>query len=138
MLTNWISSSYRSCLSGTSNTINIELEDNYTSSKALKSFSDWYKLVYGGSISYAQINAILVIDSSSLDNFEKILLDNGVVASKIEGPIQESLIETNKSMLSNFEFTLICGGIGVGVAIMGIYIDRVIPAYRRIRNRRKR
>ena len=122
----------------TSNTINIELEDNYTSSKALKSFSDWYKLVYGDSISYAQIQAVLVIDSSSLDNFEKILLDHGIVASKIEGPIQDSLNETNSSMLSNFEFTLVCGGIGVVVAIMGIYVDRVIPAYRRVRNRRKR
>ena len=122
----------------TSNTINIELEENYTSSDALKSFSDWYKLVYGDTISYAQIHAILIIDSASLDTFKNILLDYGIVPSKIEGPLHDSLNETNSSMLNNIEFTLLCGGIGVVVAILGIYVDRVIPAYRRIRNRRKR
>ena len=35
--------------------IDITFEDNYTAAQALKSFSDWYKLVYGGTISYAQI-----------------------------------------------------------------------------------
>ena len=30
----------------TSNSIKIELAENYTASEALKSFSDWYKLVY--------------------------------------------------------------------------------------------
>ena len=122
----------------TSDKIIIDLEDNYTSSEALKSFSDWYKLVYGDSISYAQIKAVLVVDSYSLDNFEKILLDNGVVATSIEGPIQDTMNNTNSSMLTNIEFIVICGGIGVVVAIMGIYVDSVIPAFRRIRNVRKR
>ena len=122
----------------TENNINIVLEDNYTSSQALKSFSDWYKLVYGETISYAQIQAVLVVDSYSLDNFEKILLDNGIVASRIEGPIQDSLNNTNSSMLTNIEFTLVCGVVGVVVAILGIYIDSVIPAYRRVRKPRKR
>ena len=117
----------------TADRINIELDDNYTSSQALKSFSDWFKLVYGETISYAQIQAVLVVDSSHLDDFEKLLLDKGIVASKIEGPVQNSVNSTNSSMLSNVEFTLVCGGIGVIVAVIGIYIDSVIPAYRRFR-----
>lgn len=117
----------------TSSEIKISLEDNYTSSEALKSFSDWYKLVYGDTISYAQVHAILVVDSTSLDTFEQNLLQRGIVATSIEGPIQTSVNNTNQSMLTNTEFTLVCGGIGVVVAIIGIYIDSVVPAYRRFR-----
>lgn len=126
----------------TSNTIEIQLEENYTSSQALKSFSDWYKLVYGETISYAQIKAVLVVDSSQLDKFEQALLDKGIVASSIDGPIQDSLNNTNASMLSNIEFTLACGVVGVIVAVAGIYMDSIVPAYRRfkkfLRTKRKR
>ena len=136
-----IDSGYKS-YNVTSDTINIQLEDNYTSSQALKSFSDWYKLVYGGTISYAQIHAVLVVDSSSLETFEQILLDKGIVASSIQGPVQESINNTNASMLSNYEFILVCGGVDVVVALLGIYIDTIIPAYRRfkkfINSKRKR
>jgi hypothetical protein len=117
----------------TSDKIIIELDDNYTSSEALKSFSDWYKLVYGETLSYAQVKAVLVVDSSKLDDFEQALLDKGIVASSIEGPVQDSINSTNSSMVSNLQFTLICGGVGVVVAIIGIYMDSVVPAYRRFR-----
>ena len=117
----------------TSSEIKISLEDNYTSSEALKSFSDWYKLVYGDTISYAQVHAILVVDSASLDKFEKNLLERGIVATSIEGPIQDSVNHTNQSMLSDMEFTLACGGLGVVVAVIGMYMDSVVPAYRRFR-----
>lgn len=116
-----------------SDRINIELEENYSSSDALKTFSDWYKLVYDETISYAQIQAVLVVDSSELDHFEQALLDKGIVATSIDGPVQDSLNNTNSSMLSNMEFTLFCGGIGVVVAILGIYMDSIVPAYRRFR-----
>ena len=117
----------------TADRINIELADNYTSSQALKTFSDWYKLVYGETLSYAQINAVLVVDSTHLEDFEKALLDKGIVASNIEGPIQTTVNNTNSSMLSNVQFTLLCGGVGVIVALIGIYMDSVVPAYRRFR-----
>lgn len=122
----------------TSNTINIKLDENITASDALKSFSNWYKIVYGAPISYAQIQAVLVVDSNSLDTFKQILLDNGIVPSSIEGPLQDTLNSTNASMLNTFEFTLVCGGVGVVVAILGIYVDSVIPAYRRIKKTFKR
>lgn len=117
----------------TSDSIEIDLEENYTSSEALKSFSDWYKLVYGETISYAQVHAVLVVDSSSLDNFEQILLEKGIVASKIEGPVQQSLNNTNSSMLSSTQFILICGGVGVVVSLIGIYMDSVVPVYRKFK-----
>lgn len=117
----------------TSDRINIELEDNYTSSEALKTFSDWFKLVYGETLSYAQIHAVLVVDSNHLDDFEQALLNKGIVASSIEGPVQTSVNTTNSSMLTNLQFTLVCGGVGVIVALIGIYMDTVVPAYRRFR-----
>ena len=116
-----------------SNELIIELDDNYTSTEALKSFSDWYKLVYGSTISYAQIKAVLVIDSSKLDDFEQVLLDNGVVASKIDGPVQNSMDAINSTMLPDWQFILSCGGFGVIVALIGVYIDSVVPAYRRFK-----
>ncbi len=117
----------------TEDKIVIELEKNFTSSDALKSFSDWYKLVYGETISYAQIHAVLVIDSTQLDKFEHALLQKGIVASDIEGPVHDSMNKTNSTMLGNIEFTLVCGVVGVIVAVIGIYMDSVVPAYRRFR-----
>lgn len=117
----------------TSDKIVIVLDDNYTASEGLKSFSDWYKLVYGETISYAQIQAVLVVDSAELDSFEQALLDKGIVASSIEGPVHDSMNNTNTSMLSNVEFTLACGGVGVIVALFGIYMDSIVPAYRRFK-----
>lgn len=117
----------------TDSEIQISLEENYSSSEALKSFSDWYKLVYGGTLSYAQVHAVLVVDSSSLETFEHNLLERGIVASSIEGPIQDIVEKTNSSMLTNTQFTLVCGCFGVLVAVMGIYMDSVVPAYRRFR-----
>ena len=127
-----IDSGYKS-YNVTDSTIEIELKDNYSATSALKSFSDWYKLVYGGSISYAQVHSELVVDSSQFDTFEDILLQRGIVASDMEGPVQERINQTNSSMLSDIEFTLACGGVGVIVAILGIYIESVVPAYRRFK-----
>ena len=125
----------------TNNSIEIELEDNYSSSEALKTFSDWYKYAYGETISYAQIRAVLVVDSTHLSDFEHALLNKGIVASHIEGPVQEKVNQTNASMLNNVQFALVCGGVGVVVAILGIYMDSMVPAYRRLKRtfgRRKR
>lgn len=113
--------------------ITIQIADNYSASEALKSFSDWYKLVYGETLSYAQIHSKLVIDSSALDKFEQVLLNHGIVASKKEGPIQDSINSTNSSLIPTTHFVLITGGIGVIVAIFGIYFDSFVVYYRRIR-----
>lgn len=122
--------------------ITIEIEDNYTASQALKSFSDWYKLVYGSSLSYAKIHAKLVVDSYMYDEFQQNLLQRGIVASKLEGPIQSDLNATSDSTIPNTHFVLITGVVGVIVALMGIYIDPVVVYYRRfrkfLRTKRKR
>lgn len=105
--------------------LEIELEDNYSSYQALKSFSDWYKLVYGGSLSYAQVHAVLVVSSSSVDEFQQVLLDNGVVPSKMEGPVQTVVNDTNSSLLPSYQFVLVTGALGVVVALFGIYFDNL-------------
>ena len=125
-----------------SDTLYIELEENYTSTEALKTFSDWYKLVYGGSISYAQIKAVLVVDSTKLDDFEGALLEEGVVPTKMEGPVQSTIDATNSTMIPSWQFVLCCGAFGVIVSLIGIYMDSVVPAYRRfdkaMKTKRKR
>ena len=137
-----IDSHYGNYTVESSGRINIALTDNYTASDALKSFSDWYKLVYGETLSYAQIQAVLVIDSSAYDTFADNLLDRGVVASHIEGPVQEHVNATNSTMLPSNQFVLITGAIGVIVAIFGIYYDSFVVLGRRfkkfMKSKRKR
>ncbi|WP_231483580.1 hypothetical protein [Methanobrevibacter sp. YE315] len=128
-----IDSNYGNYTVNSTGEIEISLINNYSSADALKSFSDWYQLVYGGTLSYAQVHAVLVVDSSALDTFEQSLLSRGIVASHIEGSVQNSIEKTNSSMLSNTQFTVLCGCLGVVVAVLGIYIDSVVPAYRRFR-----
>ncbi|WP_407377708.1 hypothetical protein [Methanobrevibacter sp.] len=122
--------------------LQIQLEDNYSSYDALKSFSDWYKLVYGSSLSYAQIHAKLIVSSSEVESFQKILMDRGIVASKMEGPVQTSVNNTNSSMVSNVEFVLATGVVGLIVATIGIYYDSIGVFFRRfkksMREKRKR
>lgn len=128
-----INSHYKNYTVNSSGKIDITLEENYSASDALKSFSDWYKLVYGETLSYAQVHSILKIDASSLDTFEQNLLDRGVVASKVEGPVQDSVDAANETMLSNTEFVLATGVVGVIVAVVGIYFDSVGVFYRRFK-----
>lgn len=113
--------------------IQIELEDNYTSYDALKSFSDWYRLVYGGSLSYAQVHAVLVVSSSSVDTFQQTLLDHGVVPSKMEGPVQNTYNNTNSTLLPGYQFVAVTGAVGVIVALFGIYFDSFGVFTRRFR-----
>ena len=126
-----IDSHYKNYTVNSSGRIDISLDDNYTASDALKSFSDWYKLVYGETLSYAQVDAELKIESSSYDTFADNLLDRGVVASKIEGPVQDSVNATNATMLSSTNFVLLTGAVGVIVAVLGIYFDSIVVLYRR-------
>lgn len=125
----------------TSGTIYIQL-NNYSSSQALKVFSDWYKLVFGGPITYAQVHIKVVASSSSLEKVESQLLEKGIVASSIEGPVHNSANSTNSSMLSNTEFSLACGGFGVVVGLIGIYYDSFVVGFRRfkrfLRTKKKR
>ena len=109
--------------------INITLEPGYTSSSALQSFSDWYKLVYGDSIAHAK----LVVSSASLEEFENALLERGIVAIHIEGPTQDVINQTNQSMLSDNEFIAVSGVVGVIVSIVGIYFDAVVVSYRKFK-----
>ena len=117
----------------TKSEIQISLKDNYTSTPALKSFSDWYKLVYGDSIAYAQIHAKLVVSSASLGEFEDALLERGIVATHIEGPTQNVVNQTNQSMISDNEFILVSGVVGVMVSVVGIYFDAVVVSYRKFK-----
>ena len=128
-----IDSHYGNYTVNSSGSITIELKDNYSATKALKSFSDWYKLVYGSSLSYAKVHSKLVIDSYNFDEFQNNLLQRGIVASKLEGPIQNDLNATSNSGMSNTYFVLITGIIGVIVGLMGIYVDSVVVYYRRFK-----
>ena len=90
-------------------------------------------LVYGDSIAYAQVHSKLVIDASHLDEFEKNLLARGIVATKMEGPIHDSLNNTNATMVSDTNLVLATGILGIVVAVFGIYFDSFVVYYRRLR-----
>lgn len=128
-----IDSHYEDFYVNQSGKIDIQLEDGYDVSSALKSFSDWYTEVYGGSISYAQIQAQVVLKSSALDTVEENLLQRGIVATNIEGPVQDSIEEANSTMLSYNEFVIGTGVVGVIVALFGVYFESFVIAFRKVR-----
>lgn len=127
-----IDSHYKNYTVNSLGEIRIEIE-NCTANEALKSFSDWYRLVFGETISYAKVEAKLVIASSSIDVFKQNLLDRGIVPTKMEGPIQDTLNSTNSSMVPDTYFVLATGVVGIVVAIIGIYFDSLVVFYRRIK-----
>ena len=51
----------------------------------------------------------------------------------MEGPIQDSIDSANASMVSDTNFVLFTGAIGIFVAIFGIYYDSFVVYYRRLR-----
>ncbi len=128
-----IDSNYKNFTVNESGKIDIELMEGYDSNSALKSFSDWYNQVYGGTLSYAQVHVKLVLSSSSLDEVKQYLLDRGIVPTKIEGPVQQSINHTNASLLNNNEFIFASGCFGVIVAIFGIYFDNIVVIFRKIK-----
>lgn len=111
-------------------TIYVALE-NYSSSQALKSIADWYRANYGGPINYAQIHAKVVVSSSAYDQVKSSLLQQGIVASNVEGSVQSTIDNSNSSMVSNTYFVLICGGIGVLVSILGLFFESFVVGKRR-------
>lgn len=128
-----INSHYVNWSVNSSGTIDIDIEDGYDVSEALRSFSDWYRLVYGETIAYAQVHAVLVVQSSSLDEVEDLLLQRGIVPTESHGPVSDSIERTNASMLSYNEFICATGIFGVIVAIFGIYFDTVVVGFRKLK-----
>ena len=115
-----------------SGTIYIAL-DNYSSSQALSSFSEWYKLVFGDNINYALIYSKLVVSSSSLDKFESYLLSKGIVPSHINGQAHVDVNSTNDTETYNTEFIIVSGFIGLSVGLIGLYFDSIMVGFRRIK-----
>ena len=114
----------------TEGTVNIAL-NNYSSSDALKVFSAWYKDNYDGPINYAQVHAKIVISSSAYDQVKSVLLTKGIVPSSMEGSIQDSVDHSNTTMVSNTQFVIVCGGVGVLVAVLGLFYESVVVGKRR-------
>ena len=114
----------------TSGVINIAL-NLYSSSQALKSFADWYRANFGGPINYAQVHVKIVIASSAYDQVKQTLLEKGIVASSVEGSVQSSIDNSNSSMISNTHFVLACGGVGVIVAVLGLFFESFVVGKRR-------
>lgn len=128
-----LDSHYTNWTVNSSGKIHINIEKGYDSSKALKSFSDWYSLVYESKISYALVHIKVVVKSSQVDNVKETLLKKDIVPLKIEGPVQHSLDNTHKSMLNYNEFVLASGIFGLIICLMGIYFDNVIVGYRKLK-----
>ncbi|WP_303337071.1 hypothetical protein [Methanobrevibacter sp.] len=132
-----IDANYKNFTVNESGKIDIDLVPGYEVNSALKSFSDWYKNVYAGTISYAQVHIKVVLAPSAIDQSREYLLEEGIVPTKMEGPVQDSINKTNSTMLNNGEFVLISGGIGVIVALLGIYVDKVVVVFRKFKKSKK-
>lgn len=128
-----LDSNYKNFTINESGRIDIDLKPGYDAMDGLKSFSGWYTEVYEGTISYAQVHVKVVLSSSAFDSVSDYLLQRGIVPSKVEGPIQDSINQTNTTMLNYGEFVLLSGGIGVIVALMGIYFDNVVVLFRKLK-----
>ena len=113
---------------------------NYSSSEALKSFADWYKENFDGPINYAQVHVKVVVSSSAYDKVKQSLLQKGIVASSVEGSVQNSIENSNTTFLSNVQFVAICGGIGLIVSVLGLFFETFVVGRRRFKRfvRRKR
>ena len=61
------------------------------------------------------------------------LQKRGIVATHIEGPTQNVVNQTNQSMISDNEFILVSGVVGVMVSVVGIYFDAVVVSYRKFK-----
>lgn len=133
-----IDKNYKNFTVNESGKVDIDLNPGYDYNKALRSFSNWYELVYASTLSYAQLHIKIVLSTSSIDSVKDYLLERSIVPTKMEGPVQDSINQTNTSMLSNTEFVLVSGGVGVVVALMGVYFDNVVVVFRKIKNRRRR
>lgn len=132
-----LDSNYTNYTVNQSGKIDINITKGYDSAAALRSFSDWYKSVYGGSISYAQIHLKVVLASSALDTVDNELLDRDIVPSNVTGPVHNSINNTNNTMLNNNEFTFCVGIFGVIVSVLGIYGDKVIVLFRKMKRRKR-
>ena len=49
----------------------------------------------------------------------------------MEGSIQDSVDHSNTTMVSNTQFVIVCGGIGVLVAVLGLFYESVVVGKRR-------
>lgn len=128
-----IDQNYKNFTVNESGRIDIDLMPGYDANSAMQSFSNWYKNVYAGTLSYAQVHVKIVLSPSAIDSVSEYLLKKGIVPTKMEGPVQDTIEKTNSTLLSNNEFVLISGVIGVAVALMGIYFDKVVVVFRKMK-----
>ena len=121
--------------------IDIKIKNGTDPLQALKSFSDWYKLVYGDNIKYGQVYITLVVKSSEVENVKVVLFEDKIVPINSEGPVEDSINNTKESMLNYNEFAFVTGIFSMLIAVLGIYYDTMVVYYRKflrfINNKRK-
>lgn len=128
-----INPNYSNWTINSSGKVDISLAKGSDISQSLKSFSDWFNIVYGTSISYAVVHMKVVVSSSELDHLEENLFTKEIIPTKVEGPVQNTKDRVNASMLSYNEFVIVSGGFGVFVSLLGIYFDSIVVNYRKFK-----
>ncbi|MDL2271278.1 hypothetical protein LJC03_05700 [Methanobrevibacter sp. OttesenSCG-928-I08] len=128
-----IDPNYKSWNVSPSGNVDITIENGTDPLSALKSISDWIKLVYSESISYGQVHLKVVVQSSEVQKVKDLLLEDNIVPYKTEGPVSESKAKTEASMLNYNEFVILSGVFGIIVALFGVYFDNIVVYYRKFR-----
>jgi hypothetical protein len=113
--------------------VDIKIKNGSDPLKTLKSFSDWFENVYGDGITYGEVNIVVVVKSSEVQNVKDILLADNIVPIETSGPVEDTINKTQSNMLDFTEFTILSGVFGIIIVIIGIYFDNVVIFYRKVK-----
>ncbi|MDR0900885.1 MAG: hypothetical protein LBM26_04420, partial [Methanobrevibacter sp.] len=110
--------------------IRLKIPPTYDPSKAISTLSDW--LMYTGEINtkYAVIQLQLRVEASKLEEIQKYINSRDIVASSVEGPVQDTIENTKEAMPNNNILIFIFGLVGILVALLGVFFDDIIKFIR--------
>jgi len=112
--------------------IYIYFTENRDSKAAIKILADW--LMYTGEINtrYSLIYIEITTKPSDVDEIVKFLNSENIAVTSVEGPV-ETAIDNAKNLMPDNNFAIfLCGVIGVIIALISIYIDEIVPTFKKL------
>ena len=112
--------------------IHIYFTEGHDPKAAIKTLSDW--LMYTGEINtrYSLIYIEITTKPSDVDEIVKFLNSENIAVTSVEGPV-ETAIDNAKNLMPDNNFAIfLCGVIGVIIALISIYIDEIVPTFKKL------
>ncbi|RBQ22539.1 hypothetical protein ALNOE001_17350 [Candidatus Methanobinarius endosymbioticus] len=107
--------------------------------QAINTLKEW--LMYSSEINvkYGLINMNINVKSYNVDEVTKYLNSENIVVKSVEGPVHNAINDTKNSMLDSNSIIFLSGIIGLIVALISIFLDKITATIRKfiikIRNR---